>query len=121
MPQCAIAQPGSCSIARSKQRTASSWLNAYDQVRPWSNHFCASADVVVTGRPWLPRSKYSGNGTSDALEVADPLPVGDAFVLERLEFLPAEVDQVLVHGRTKLLAGQRGSLEQVEPVAQRGR
>src|ERR1700728_929295 len=100
MPQCAIAHPGSCSIARSKQRTASSWLNAYAQVNPRSNHCCASADVVVTGRPWLPRSKYSAIGTSDAFEVADALPVGDAFVLERLELLPAEVDQVLVHSRT---------------------
>ena len=30
--------------------TASSWLKAYDHTRPRSNHVCACADAVVTGR-----------------------------------------------------------------------
>ncbi len=56
MPQWAMAQSGSAATAASKQATASSWLKPYVHTRPRSNHFWASADDVVTVRPWAPRS-----------------------------------------------------------------
>ena len=36
IPQCAIAQSGSSSAARVKERIASSWLKAYMNASPWS-------------------------------------------------------------------------------------
>ena len=49
-PHRAIARSGSSSNARSKQRIASSWLNAYDQISPRSHHTCACDDGVSIGR-----------------------------------------------------------------------
>lgn len=56
MPQWAMAQSGSAAAADSKQATASSWWKPYVHTRPRSNHLWASADDVVTGRLWVPRS-----------------------------------------------------------------
>ncbi len=56
---------------------------------------------------------------SDALEVADPLPVGHTFVIERLQLLPGEVNQVLVHRAAERRRGQRAVGEERQPVPQR--
>ncbi len=49
MPQYAMVICGSSWAARSKERTASGWLNAYTSVSPWSKNICASALTVDTG------------------------------------------------------------------------
>src|SRR5258707_15781222 len=54
---------------------------------------------------------------SNAFEITDPLPVGDTLVLERLEFLPPEVDQGLVHRAAQRRRRERAAREQAEPVA----